>query len=258
MKKLVIFMCVVTMCIAMVGCGNKKDGESTAPESVTETTDGANKEDTEASEETSTTTAATTTEAATTEDTTVDYITAGTSGSDVSDSGASGSNPSNSFQDEGEEDNTTWHQTENEIVPNNSTTEATAPEASTTEASNQPAATYDPYNVVSLAIGKCQAGGMITTEQNLNANLAAGKITKEEYDEYYPLDGLENSYYSVFVETDLNKASTMSGQRLTSEDAIATYIADMLLLESAPVFNIRYTGVYTTGGENFYEFRCYR
>ena len=117
---------------------------------------------------------------------------------------------------------------------------------------------YNPDRVVSLAISKCQAGGMVTTEQNLLNNLNAGKITQEEYDEYYPLDGLEDSYYSVFVNVDLNKAVTTSGRALGSEEAIAKYIADMLLLESDNVFNIRYTGTTKTSGETFYEFRCYR
>ncbi len=117
---------------------------------------------------------------------------------------------------------------------------------------------YNPSSVVAMAIAKCQAGGMITTQDNLANALAEGRITQEEYDEYYPYDGLENSYYSVFVETDLNTAGTTSGQPLRSEDAIATYIADMLLLESSPVFNIVYAGVYNKGGTDFYEFRCLR
>ena len=119
-------------------------------------------------------------------------------------------------------------------------------------------ATYDPNQVRSLAISKCQAGGMITTEDNLAKNLAEGKITQEEYNAYYPLDGMENSYYSVFVETDLNQASTTSGRKLGSVDGIAQYIADMMLLEQDPVFNITYAGVTTTGGTDFYEFRCHR
>lgn len=117
---------------------------------------------------------------------------------------------------------------------------------------------YSPDSVVTMAIAKCQAGGMITTQDNLANALAEGRITQEEYNEYYPYDGLENSYYSVFVETDLNIAGTTSGQPLRSEDAIATYIADMLLLESSPVFNIVYAGVYSKGGTDFYEFRCLR
>lgn len=120
------------------------------------------------------------------------------------------------------------------------------------------AVSYNPDRVVSLAISKCQAGGMVTTEQHLKDNLNAGRITQEEYDEYYPLDGLEDSYYSVFVNVDLNKASTTSGRALGSEEAIAKYIADMLLLESDNVFHIRYTGTTKTSSEIFYEFRCYR
>lgn len=119
-------------------------------------------------------------------------------------------------------------------------------------------AAYNPQNVVSLATAKCQAGGMITIQQNLDNLLAAGKITQEEYNEYYPYDGMEQSYYSVFVETDLNTASTLSGKRLPTEDAIAEYIAGMLLLENDPVFYISYEGIYTTGGTDFYEFRCHR
>lgn len=120
------------------------------------------------------------------------------------------------------------------------------------------AVSYSPEKVVSLAISKCKAGGMVTTEQHLKENLNVGKITQEEYEEYYPLDGLEDSYYSVFVNVDLNKAATTSGRALGSEEAIAKYIADMLLLESDNVFNIRYTGTTKTSGETFYEFRCYR
>ena len=119
-------------------------------------------------------------------------------------------------------------------------------------------AAYNPQNVVSLATAKCQAGGMITIQQNLDNLLAAGKITQEEYNEYYPYDGMEQSYYSVFVETDLNTASNLSGKRLPTEDAIAEYIAGMLLLENDPVFYISYEGIYTTGGTDFYEFRCHR
>ena len=54
------------------------------------------------------------------------------------------------------------------------------------------------------------------------------------------------------------KGSTIDGQRLSSEDAIAEYIASMLLLETDPVFYISYDGVYTTGGTDYYEFRCHR
>lgn len=117
---------------------------------------------------------------------------------------------------------------------------------------------YSPQKIVKLAILKCEKAGMVTTEHNLSDNLNAGKITKEEYDEYYPLDGLDDSYFSIFINTDLNKAATTSGKRLKSRDAIAQYIADMLILEQRQVFNIKYTGITKTSSEKFYEFRCYR
>ena len=97
---------------------------------------------------------------------------------------------------------------------------------------------------------------MITTTDNLASLLAEGKITQEEYHSYYPYDGL--GYYSVFVETDLNAASTTSGRKLGSEDGIADYIAGMMMLETEPVFYIEYTGVCSLNGTEFYEFRCYR
>ena len=147
-------------------------------------------------------------------------------------------------------------------APTESCTEAeteAATEAPTEAATEAPApaeVSYSPGNVVSLATSKCQAGGMIKTTDNLANLLAQGQITEDEYNEYYPYDGL--GYYSVFVETDLNKAATTSGRLLGSEDAIATYIADMLLLESNPYFLIEYGGVTNSGGQDFYEFRCYR
>ena len=107
-----------------------------------------------------------------------------------------------------------------------------------------------------MATSQCIAGGMIRTTDNLDNLLANGSITQEEYNEYYPYDGL--GYYSVFVETDLNKASTTSGALLGSEAGIADYISGMLLLESNPYFLIEYAGITDCGGQSFYEFRCYR
>ena len=156
--------------------------------------------------------------------------------------------------EEREETQTTVQTPEPEPTPESTPKPTPAPEPTP---AYTPAA-YSLGNVVSLAIAKCQAGGMITTQDNLANALAEGRITQEEYNEYYPYDGLESSYYSVFVETDLNTASTTSGQPLRSEDAIATYIADMLLLESNPVFNVVYAGVYSRNGTDFYEFRCLR
>ncbi len=136
------------------------------------------------------------------------------------------------------------------------TTEEQTTEANVTETQVSSIAAYSPQSVVSLATSKCLAGGMIRTTDNLDNLLAEGSITQEEYNSYYPYDGL--GYYSVFVETDLNIAATVSGRPLRSEDDVATHIANMLLLEREPYFLIEYAGVYNSGGTDFYEFRCYR
>ena len=137
------------------------------------------------------------------------------------------------------------------------TEQTTEPEVTTqqTEPANA-SVSYSPDRVVSLAISKCIAGGMILTTENLNMLLANGSISEEEYNSYYPYDGL--GYYSVFVETDLNKAATTSGRLLGSEEGIADYIAGMLLLEREPYFMIEYAGTTECGGQTFYEFCCYR
>ena len=143
-----------------------------------------------------------------------------------------------------------------ETKPEEPKPEETKPEETKQQEQTVTAVSYNPASVCSKAVAKCQAGGMITTTDNLANLLAEGKITQEEYNSYYPYDGL--GYYSVFVETDLNKASTTSGRKLGSEEEIADYIAGMMLLETDPVFNIEYAGVYNLNGTDFYEFRCYR
>lgn len=129
----------------------------------------------------------------------------------------------------------------------------------TTEESEEDAfVAYEPNSVVALATEKTKAYGKILVWENLDRLLTEGKITQEEYDEYYPYDGLENSYYSVFIEKDLNKASTISGSLLVSEEGIADYIAGMLALETGPYFAISYAGIYEGKSGDFYEFRCHR
>lgn len=115
---------------------------------------------------------------------------------------------------------------------------------------------YSADRVTELAILKCKTAGMITLPESLDSMLAAGEITQEEYDEYYPYDGC--GYYSVFVETDLNTASTISDRKLGSEEEIADYIAAMMVLEREPYFYIECAGIYKNNGTEFYEFRCYR
>lgn len=143
-----------------------------------------------------------------------------------------------------------------EIKPEEEKPEETKPEEAEQQKQAVAAVSYNPLFVCSQAIARCQAGGMITTTDNLANLLAEGRITQEEYDSCYPYDGL--GYYSVFVETDLNLASTTSGRKLGSEEGIVEYIADMMLLETEPVFHIEYAGVYNLNGIDFYEFRCYR
>lgn len=120
----------------------------------------------------------------------------------------------------------------------------------------KPVVNYNPNTIVQLATNKLKAIGKITLTDNLDKLLAEGSITQEEYNEYYPYDGA--GYYSVFMETNLEDARTTSGRKLSSEDEIAQYIADMLAIENGPYFLIEYAGTYTTGGNDFYEFRCYR
>lgn len=142
-------------------------------------------------------------------------------------------------------------------APDEETTEEVT-EPTTEEPEEEAFVAYDPNYVVALATEKTKAYGKVLVWENLDRLLAEGKITQEEYDEYYPYDGLEDSYYSVFVETDLNKASTISGSPLVSEEGIADYIAGMLALETGPYFAISYAGIYEGTNGNFYEFRCHR
>ena len=253
MKKLLFFLLSVVL-IGSVGCGSKKDlstevtnTESTevVNETVEPTTEAVTVETEDAG-----TAQQESTEAVTEVDSSAD--TKDTDKDNQSDNIASEEKTADNKQSE---ENKSSDCQKSEKQPKDTKSEPASEQQPKTEPQS---VSYSPDRVVSLAISKCQAGGMVTTEQHLKDNLNAGKITQEEYDEYYPLDGLEDSYYSVFVNVDLNKAATTSGRALGSEEAIAKYIADMLLLESDNVFNIRYTGTTKTSGETFYEFRCYR
>lgn len=142
-------------------------------------------------------------------------------------------------------------------APTPAPTEPEQPKEQPTEAPAEvETVAYDPYEVVSLATTKTKAYGKISILEDLDNMLANGEIINEEYDEYYPYDGA--GYYSVFVETDLNQAATTSGRKLGSVDGIASYIAEMLSLETGPYFYIEYAGVHSINGTDFYEFRCYR
>lgn len=116
---------------------------------------------------------------------------------------------------------------------------------------------YSPENVVALATAKTKAAGKVLLTENLDNLLANGQITQEEYNEYYPYDGA--GYYSVFVDSNMAEARSVSGTTsFHSEDEIAQYISDMLVLETGPYFLIEYAGIYDYYGKICYEFRCYR
>ena len=152
--------------------------------------------------------------------------------------------------------------TESNLKPATETTPEIPREEPAEEVTEEPEeeafVAYDPNYVVALATEKTKAYGKILVWENLDRLLAEGSITREEYAEYYPYDGRENSYYSVFIETDLSKASTTSGRLLVSEEGIADYIAEMLSLETGTYFAISYAGIYEGPSGDFYEFRCHR
>ena len=62
------------------------------------------------------------------------------------------------------------------------------------------------------------------------------------------------------------KADTQIERGVTGKDGKVTFTSDLplgqyyvcLLYTSDPVFYISYDGVYTTGGTDYYEFRCHR
>lgn len=267
MKKLLFFLLSVVL-IGSVGCGSNKDLSTEVTN--TESTEVVN----ETVEPTTEAVTVETEDAGTAQQESTEAVTEVDSSADTKDTGKD--NQSDNIASEEKtadnkqsEENKSSDSQKSEKQPKDTKSEPASEQQPKPEENSKPeekpepkpepqAVSYSPEKVVSLAISKCQAGGMVTTEQHLKDNLNAGKITKEEYDEYYPLDGLEDSYYSVFVNVDLNKAATTSGRALGSEEEIAQYIADMLLLESDSVFNIRYTGTTKTSGETFYEFRCYR
>lgn len=141
-----------------------------------------------------------------------------------------------------------------QVEVENNTSQESIPQES--ENTPKPVKDYNPNTIVQLATDRLKARGKITLTDNLDRLLAEGSITQEEYNEYYPYDGA--GYYSVFMETNLHDAKTTSGRKLSSEEKIAEHIAEMLALEPGPYFLIEYVGVYTTGGNDFYEFRCYR
>lgn len=257
MKKRLFLILSVTIMLA-AGCGNKDiptDMETEVAETVTDTEEPDMAEDKEVP-------AADQAENGDTEKEQTEKETAEETGQEEGDKEAEETPEPKSASQPGQKEETEPAQGSTNVPKQEETKqeetelEETKQEETKQQEQTVTAVSYDPVSVCSQAVAKCQAGGMITTTDNLASLLAEGKITQEEYNSYYPYDGL--GYYSVFVETDLNSASTTSGRKLGSEDEIADYIAGMMLLETEPVFNIEYAGVYNLNGTDFYEFRCYR
>lgn len=154
-------------------------------------------------------------------------------------------------------DNSLELETEPEPQPQAASEAQAVSEPQPVQEHTQPQITgYSPYDVAALATAKTKAYGKISIPEDLDRLLAEGQITKEMHDAAYPYDGC--GYYSVYVETDLNHAKTMSGRPLGSVDEIAGHIADMMALERGSYFYIEYAGSCNRGGTDFYEFRCYR
>ena len=110
--------------------------------------------------------------------------------------------------------------------------------------------------IACVALGTVQVINLYKENQRLleiKENLENGANKQDIFEEFH-----FDEYYSVFVETDLNQAATTSGRKLGSVDGIASYIAEMLSLETGPYFYIEYAGVHSINGTDFYEFRCYR
>ena len=96
--------------------------------------------------------------------------------------------------------------------------------------------------------------------ENLQNHLNDSSITQgKEYNEYYPYDGMEGSYYSVFVETDLNKASTIDGHcgyhlRMQSQ-IYCKYVTFWKQIRYSTSVMMEFT---RQAVQTYYEFRCHR
>ena len=210
MKKLLFFLLSVVL-IGSVGCGSKKDlsTEVTDAESIEVVN--------ETVEPTTEAVTVETEDAKTAQQESTEAVTEVDSSVDTKDTGKD--NQSDNIASEGKtadnkqsEENKSSDSQKSEKQPKDTKSEPASAQQPKQEENTKPekktgekpepkpepqAVSYSPDMVVSLAISKCKAGGMVTTEQHLKDNLNAGKITQEEYNEYYPLDGLEDSYYSV-------------------------------------------------------------
>ncbi len=116
---------------------------------------------------------------------------------------------------------------------------------------------YSPDRVCALATTICQQTGLRKSSDGMDESLANDTISIEEYEMFYPYAGL--GYLGVFFETDLSEACTITGRKLSSEQAIAEYLAEIVISEAmGEYFYIECAGVYIHHGIPMYEFRCYR
>ena len=117
---------------------------------------------------------------------------------------------------------------------------------------------YSPENVCNLATQKVLASGCgkITIKQAMDQRLAEGKITKEQYNSFMPYGGA--GYMSFYIETNLVEASGLGGTPLHSEDAVAEYIAEQIIVAiNRPYFLVECAGTIQYHGTQMYEFRYY-
>lgn len=150
--------------------------------------------------------------------------------------------------------NGTTAEATSEIVSNETTTEQETTEEETT---SNTVIEYNPDRVCALATAICEEAGLKTTADSMDEMLANGLISQEEYDEFYPYAGA--GYLGVFLETDLSIACTITGRKLSSEQAIAEYLAEVMISEATDeFFFIECAGIYVHNGVPMYEFRCYR
>ncbi|MBP3339071.1 MAG: hypothetical protein J6L69_06685 [Lachnospiraceae bacterium] len=148
----------------------------------------------------------------------------------------------------------TTEEATSEIVSNETITEQETTEEETT---SNTVIEYNPDRVCALATAICEEAGLKTTADSMDEMLANGLISQEEYDEFYPYAGA--GYLGVFLETDLSIACTITGRKLSSEQAIAEYLAEVMISEATDeFFFIECAGIYIHNGVPMYEFRCYR
>lgn len=116
---------------------------------------------------------------------------------------------------------------------------------------------YDPNKVVAIANQKLKERGLTLLPEEMDRALADGRLTKEEYDAYYPTAG--SGYWMLTVNCNLNEARDVSGTtQFHNESDIADYIAGMTVGNNVSYGYIVYGGTTDFAGKTLYMFYCYR